>query len=173
MAKYNEVYVKRDNDKLVINPEFLYLTIPSEWVCIYHKLLVAMSDIGKSVLDDCALLKNNQSRIILNCWTIFQSAIACKGLNKIEDAEFLIKYIDKQLLLLYRGIGKSYTGTNYYPITEDGTLQALCSCFDDDVEFTVDSETGQLYEQYLKNQDDNRVFSIQNDDLIVESENKI
>lgn len=173
MDKYNEIVVKNQSDKVSIQPEFVYLTIPAEWICIYHRLLVGVADLGKTLIDECSITSNNNSKILLNCWNLFQTAIAAKSIGKIKDAEFLIDYIQKQLELLYRGHGNIYNGTNYYPITEDGNLNALCSCIDGTVEFKVDLETGQLYEEYLANKNNAKTFVIEDDDLVVTSENKI
>ena len=36
-----------------IKPEVVYLTIPTKWVCVYHKLLSYLADFGKMMIDDC------------------------------------------------------------------------------------------------------------------------
>ena len=51
--EYNEVHVLNEEhkDHIKIFPEHLYLTIPANWVCTYHKLLIYMADFGKSIVD--------------------------------------------------------------------------------------------------------------------------
>ena len=67
-----------------------------------------------------------------------------------------------------------YNGTNYYPITPDGKLRALCSCSENNFKFTVDIETGKLYQQYLNDKDSGEVFTIDSGgNLNVESDNKV
>ena len=127
--KYNQVFVK-DKDALIdIKPEFLYLTIPAEYVCIYHKLLVYLADFGKKLLDDCSAVCKGNNKTVVDCWNLFQSALACKSIGQDKQASLFIDYIDKQLYNIYKGEdNKVYNGTNYYPITPDGKLKALCSC---------------------------------------------
>lgn len=173
MSKYNKVTVNSESDKISINPEFVYLTIPREWVCVYHKLLVGMADLGKSLIDNCSLNSNSTTKIYLNCWNLFQSALAAKEFNRIKDAEFLIDYIKKQLSIIYKGRNDIYNGTNYYPITEDGKIKALVSCNNELSEFLVDVETGKLYEEHLNRINNGDIFTLEDDDLIVHSNNKI
>lgn len=173
MDMYNKVVVNHQSDKIAINPEFVYLTIPREWMCIYHKLLVSMADLGKTLIDECSLTTNSTSKIVLNCWNLFQSALAARSFNKHKDADFLIDYITKQLNIIYRNKGSIYKGTNYYPISEDGTIKALVSCNNDDLEFLVDVETGKLYEKYLNERSHNDIFTLSDNELIVSSDNKI
>ena len=43
----NGVYVKADGTEQVeINPQYVYMTVPSKYVCVYHKLLVLMAQYG-------------------------------------------------------------------------------------------------------------------------------
>ena len=66
-----------------------------------------------------------------------------------------------------------FNGSNYYSITPDGKLKALVSCQTPNIKFEVDLDTGELYQKYLDEKPDKDVFVIDDDDLIVESENKI
>ena len=38
MAEYNKVYTEQVNKLEEVNPEYVYLTIPANYICIYHKL---------------------------------------------------------------------------------------------------------------------------------------
>ena len=171
--KYNQEFVK-DKDALIdIKPEFLYLTIPAEYVCIYHKLLVYLADFGKKLLDDCSAVCKGNNKTVVDCWNLFQSALACKSLGQDKQASLFIDYIDKQLNNIYKEEdNKVYNGTNYYPITPDGKLKALCSC-SSEVSFKVDSDTGELYEEYLKTINNGEAFVIEDENLKVESPNKV
>ena len=171
--KYNQVFVK-DKDALIdIKPEFLYLTIPAEYVCIYHKLLVYLADFGKKLLDDCSAVCKGNNKTVVDCWNLFQSALACKSLGQDKQASLFIDYINKQLEQVYRGTDeKVFNGGNYYPITPDGKLKALCSC-QGEAKFMTDVETGQMYQEYLDNKDESATFTIEDNDLIVENDTKI
>ena len=170
--RFNEVYVNDINkqDLQKIDVDYVYLTVPAEWVCVYHKLLVFMTDFGEQLLNDCTASCKGNGKTIVNCWNMFQSAIASRSLGLHKQSEVLIKYIIKQLDSLY-GVGnnKSYCGTAILPISSDGTLKAVVSCDKDIPEFYTDLETGELYQK----QDSNKVFTIKDEELIVESDSKI
>ena len=171
--RYNQVYVD-DKEKLIeIQPEFLYLTIPADYICTYHKLLVYLADFGKKLLDDCSAVCKGNNKTVIDCWNLFQSALACKTLGQDKQACLFIDYINKQLEQVYRGTDeKVFNGGNYYPITPDGKLKALCSC-QGEAKFMTDVETGQMYQEYLDNKDESATFTIEDNDLIVENDTKI
>lgn len=171
--KYNQVYVKDKENLVEITPEFLYLTIPADYVCTYHKLLVYLADFGKKLLDDCSATCKGNNKTVIDCWNLFQSALACRTIGQDKQASLFIDYINKQLDNIYRGTDeKVFNGGNYYPITPDGKLKALCSC-KGEAKFMTDVETGQMYQVYLDNKDENATFTIEDNDLIVENDTKI
>lgn len=156
------------NELEEIYPEYVYLTIPSNWVCVYHKLLTYMSDFGKTIIDDCTTVCQGNGKNILSCWNLFQSAIACRALGKEKEAEFFINYIIKQLDNIYRGSDKQvYHNTVPLTITDDGKLKAIVSC-NDKTRFYVDAETGKLYQEWVDNKDAN-IYSVNDPNLIVEN----
>lgn len=179
-GQFNKVVVKqleRDSTE-EIHPEVLYLTIPSEWTCTYHQLINYMADAGKGIIDDCSFACKGDGKKLFNCWGLFQSACAAYQQLDYTKANFYYNYVKQQLKDYYKNLGKPiYNGTNYYPITPDGKLKALCSCSNQNVTFKVDIETGKLYQNYLDNKDnkDNgEVFTINdNGHLNVESDNKV
>lgn len=166
---YNEVHVLTDKEQesyKEINPEYVYLTIPAEYVCVYHKLLTYMADFGKTIVDDCSVICKGNSKNIITCWNLFQSAIACRTLGRDKEAELFIDYIKKQLDIIYKSSGKTvYKSTVPIAITEDGKLKAIVSC-GNDIKFIVDTKTGELYEHYLESADDGKVYTIEDNDLI-------
>lgn len=172
--RYNQVYVENKDNLVEIQPELLYLTIPADYVCTYHRLLVYLADFGKNLLDDCSASCKGNNKTVIDCWNLFQSALACKTLGQDKEAGLFIDYINKQLEIIYRGTDEIiFNGGNYFPITPDGKLKALCSCRKDNSTFKVDLETGNLYQEYLDKKDNDAVFKIEDNDLIVESKNKV
>ena len=172
--KYNQVYVKVKDNLVEIQPEFIYLTIPADYICTYHKLLVYLADFGKNLLDDCSVSCKGDNKTLIDCWNLFQSALACRTLGQDKQAALFIDYINKQLSNIYKGTNENvYNGGNYYPITPDGMLKALCSCTGGNSTFKVDVETGKLYQTYIENSNNGETFTINNGDLIVESNNKV
>lgn len=173
MTKYNQVYTKDREHIVEIQPEFLYLTIPADYICTYHKLLVYLADFGKDLLNDCSAACKGNNKTVIDCWNLFQSALACRTIGQDKQASLFIDYINKQLEQIYKGTDKKvFNGGNYYPITPDGKLKALYSCVGD-AKFEVDLETGQMYQDWLDNVNNNETFTIDESDLIVEHESKI
>lgn len=160
---YKNVFVHhwRTEDELTeleVNPKFVYMMIPSEYVCIYHKILVYLSDFGKALLDDCSAACKGSNKTVVDCWNMFQSAVACYNLGKIKEAETYIKYIEAQLSIIYKGTGKKeYDDTFIAPIDEEGHIHALVSC-GQQTKFYVDEETGKLLELY--NGEEKQVYTI-------------
>lgn len=160
---YKNVFVHhwRTEDELTeleANPQFVYMMIPSEYVCVYHKLLVYLSDFGKELLGDCSAACRGSNKTVIDCWNVFQSAVACYNLGKFNEANTYIKYINAQLDLIYRGTGHEVYSDNFVaPIDKEGHIKALVSC-GQQTKFYVDMENGKLLEQY---QDEERqVFTI-------------
>lgn len=84
------------------NEEFIYLTIPKEFKNTYKKLLYALADFGKDIVINCHNQLNTNTTNLISCWNLFQSAIAAKEIGNDKAAELYIKYIDKQLDIIYR-----------------------------------------------------------------------
>lgn len=153
-----------------ITPEYVYLTIPAEYVCVYHKLLSYIADFGKSIIDDCSFACKGDGRKIYNCWSLFQSACAAYTVDDKEKAKFYLDYVSKQLEQYYKGTTKEqYTGGYYYPITPDGVLKAQVSCSTGNVDFLVDEKTFELYADYTNQLKDGDVYTIDDDGNLVAS----
>lgn len=168
MSEYNKVYTKQVEELEEVTPEYVYLTIPADYICTYHKLLVLISDFGKDIIEDCNAGCKFISKNIINCWNMFQSACACHTLGKDKQAELFIKYINAQLDIYYTGTeDKSSLGNIYLPITEDGKIKALCGCQNGKQKFEVDLETGKLYRKYIETKLSKDVFTINDGELVV------
>jgi hypothetical protein len=154
-----------------IEPEYVYLTIPAEWVCVYHKLLSYMADFGKTIVDDCTALCQGNGKNVVSCWNIFQAAVSARALGRTAEADFFIKYVKKQLELIYKGSDlEVYHNTVPLAVTDDGKLKAVVSC-NNDTHFYVTPEDGILYQEWLNSKDKN-VYSLNENDLIVEDTSK-
>lgn len=126
-------------------PQYVYMMIPTEWVCVYHKLLVYLSDFGLEMLNDCQAGCKGRNKTITDCWNVFQSALAAKALGKDKQAELFITYIKAQLKSIYKvGDKEEFEGGYAYPIDENGELYAMVSCSGYDGQFDIDPSTGQL-----------------------------
>lgn len=154
---YNRVYVKEVEDDVVIKPEYVYMAIPRQYMCTYSRLLILIADIGKQLLDDCNAICKGTGKNITNCWNMLQSAIACYNLGKVKEADLLIDYINKQIVNLYKVNNKDYNQILEIPVTEDGSIKAICKC-NNEMELVISQEAKVDYENYLINKDNGKVF---------------
>ena len=158
-------------DKVEVFPEYIYMTIPSDYVCIYHKLVMYMADFGKEIISDCTTTCKDNAKNLISCWNLFLSSFAAYNLNKKKEAQFYIDYIEKQLDLIYKGVSNKAVPVSLpVKITDDGRLQAIVSC-DNGIRFYVDYESGNLYQEYLEEKGQDQKYHIASDDLIYENSN--
>ena len=108
---------------------YTYLEIPEEWMCLYHKLLTYLADFGEDALKECETACTGKHKNIIKCWGLFQSALAARSLGKDKLANTLIKYIEAQLELVYKGEDKEeFNGGFILPVDETGHVYGLMSC---------------------------------------------
>lgn len=157
IPKWNRVYVKASEPGVEISPDLVYMSIPRKYMCTYIRLLNMVSDIGKRLLDDCNATCKGDGKNVMNCWNMFQSAIACYNVGKAEEADFLINYIEKQVYNLYSNMGISYNQTLEVPVTEGGGVKAICTC-GEEIKIVIDEKDNASYEDYVLHKDDGKVF---------------
>lgn len=136
-----------DKDLVPIDVEYAYLTIPADYICTYHKLVMLISEFGKDIIDDCTYACKDKGKNISNCWNLFQSAVASFNIGERKQADFYINYIEQQLKLITKNDNRVYPTTIPISITPDGKLKAIVSCCSDQ-QFLVDVETGKMYHAY-------------------------
>lgn len=162
---HTQNFITEDNLQEV-NIKYCYLTIPAKYVCVYHKLLCYLADFGKEQIDDCTASCKGNGKTIINCWNLFQSAIACHTLGKDKEAEFIIDYIKTQISHIYKlENSNEFTSSMPIEITPDGKLKAYVSC-NSETKFYVDTETGKLIEEYNKEDDTHQVYVVKDNNLI-------
>lgn len=140
--------------------EYAYLTIPAGYICLYHKLLVYLSDFGIELIKDCKAGCSAKNKSIIDCWNMFQALCAAHALGETKKAELLYNYITNQLELYYKqeaSDSEVYNGKFVGRITEDGLLKATVTCNSDIGRFWVDAETGELYRKYIAEKENNDV----------------
>lgn len=153
------VYVRHTQDSIEINPEYIYMTIPADYVCTYHKILILLSEYGVDMLNDCQAGCSNQNKSIINCFNMFNAAIAARKLGQDKTAETIMKYINGQLNIIhnYEEIDTKIV----FPVDENGYLKAIVSCGENPT-FTIDPKTGLLWEKSIAN--DNEVYALDKTD---------
>ena len=153
------VYVRHTQDSIEINPEYIYMTIPADYVCTYHKILILLSEYGVDMLNDCQAGCSNQNKSIINCFNMFNAAVAARKLGQDKTAETIMKYVNGQLNIIhkYNDIDTKIV----FPVDENGYLKAIVSCGENPT-FTIDPETGLLWEKSIAN--DNEVYALDETD---------
>lgn len=160
--------------KLVpIEPEYVYITIPASWVCVYHRILAMLADYGEEMLKDCKASCTDRNSNVIECFNMFNAAIAARKIGKDKLAETLIKYIKAKIAQIYKG-ADNCTESFIYPIDPHGHIKAIVSCKGDDVKFEVTEEDARLI-QTIIDKDRNEHLSSEIDDnghLIITKDNE-
>ena len=138
-----------------IQPEYVYVTIPAEYICVYHRLLAMMADYGEDMLKDCKASCTERNSNVIECFNMFNAAVAARKLGQGDAnsrytklAATLIKYIKAKIKQIYHNKDNSTSFT--FPIDENGELKAFVSCGEMPT-FKIDEEDGNLYEHKFGN----------------------
>ena len=131
-----------------IDLEYVYVTIPAEYICIYHRILAMMADYGEEMLKNCKASCTDKNNNVIECFNMFNSAVAARKLGKDKLAESLIKYIKAKINQIYKGLDNSTSFV--FPIDENGEIKAFVSC-GERPKFEINPDDGMLYEHKFNN----------------------
>ena len=104
--KLKRVYVEHEDNVIEIQPEYVYMTIPAKYICTYHRILIMLADYGVEMLNDCGASCKDGNRQVVNCFNMFNAAVAAYKLGQEKLADTLIKYVDSKIRLIYKGEDK-------------------------------------------------------------------
>lgn len=130
------------SELIEIEPEYVYVTIPAEYICVYHRILAMLADYGEDMLKDCKASCTDRNSGVIECFNMFNAAVAARKLGKTKLAETLIKYIKEKINMIYQG--KDNSTSFIFPIDENGRLKAFVSC-GDRLKFEINPDDGVLY----------------------------
>src|SRR5574344_3074371 len=136
------------SERKEVELEYVYVTIPAEYICVYHRILAMLADFGEEMLKDCKASCTDRNSSVIECYNMFNAAVAARKLGKDKLAETLIKYINAKINQMYRGVDNS-TGF-VFPVDENGELKAFVSC-GERPKFEINSKDMNLYEHRLNN----------------------
>lgn len=131
-----------------IELEYIYVTIPAEYICVYHRILAMMADYGEEMLKNCKASCTDRNSGVIECFNMFNSAVAARKLGKTKLAEIIIKYVKTKINQIYGGIDNSTSFV--FPVDETGQLKAFVSC-GERPRFEINPDDGILYEHKLGN----------------------
>ena len=84
-------------DLVITNKQYIYLKIPTKYICIYHQLCELMVDFGEDMLKDCKADCTSRNIEVQKCFNMFNAALLARELGKTKHEETLIKYIKAKL----------------------------------------------------------------------------
>ena len=153
-------------------PEFVYQTIPMEWVCIYQRILIMFSNYGVDSLRDCCLSCKNPNNTAIQLLNQFNAAVAARRLSignnpvdinsyQAKLADTLIKSIEYKLDHI-GNVTVDSTNPIIFPIDENGHIKVMISCRNNFPDFTVDIESGDLH--MIADPDDYTGFYLDDDE---------
>ena len=125
-----------------VDLEYIYVTIPKDYICVYHRILVMLADYGEDMLKDCKASCTDRNSGVIECFNMFNSAVAARKLGKTKLAETLIKYIKAKITQIYGGVDNQTSFV--FPVDESGQLKAIVSC-GDTVSIEISADDGNLY----------------------------
>lgn len=131
-----------------VEPEYIYVTIPAEYICVYHRILAMLADYGEDMLKDCKASCTDRNSGVIECFNMFNAAVAARKLGKEKLAETLIKYIKAKINQIYQN--KDNSTSFVFPIDETGQLKAFVSC-GERPKFEISADDGILYEHKFNN----------------------
>lgn len=131
-----------------IEPEYVYVTIPAEYICVYHRILAMMADYGEEMLKDCKASCTDKNSGVIECFNMFNSAVAARKLGKDKLASVIITYVKAKINQIYKGVDNSTSFV--FPVDETGNLKAFVSC-GERPRFEINADDGELYEHKLGN----------------------
>lgn len=109
-----------------IEPEYVYMTIPKEYVCVYQRILAMMADYGVDMLKDCKASCTDKNSGVIECFNMFNAAVAARKLGNTSEADTIIKYVKAKINQIYKNADNS---TDFiFPVDEHGELKAFVSC---------------------------------------------
>lgn len=146
-----------------IEPEYIYITIPKEYVCVYHRILVMLADYGEEMLKDCKATCTERNSTVIECFNMFNAAVAAHTLGQEKKATLLINYIKAKINQIYKGEDNSPGFV--FPVDENGILKAFVSCNDlprffveDNVLYKQDQNLGYIEQYSLRDEIDHKSF---------------
>ena len=131
------------NKAIEINPNYVYVTIPKEYICIYHRILAMLADYGEEMLKDCKANCTDKNSGVIECFNMFNAAVAAHTLNKNKLAALLINYIKAKINQIYKNFDNS---TDFvFPVDEHGQIKAFVSCGETPI-LRISEEDMKLYQ---------------------------
>lgn len=129
----------------------IYLLIPENYITIYQKLITLIINNNKAIKEKPDNVVNKQ---IIDCWNLFQSAVAAYNLGFEKDADFFISFINCNIDNIINKYGEIYNETFYLEHPDMIGIRGSEITIDD-INFYVDNKDGNIYQTINKDETDN------------------
>lgn len=118
--------------------EYIYVTIPADYVCVYHDIMQLLADYGIDMLKDCKASCTSRNSNVIECFNLFNAAVAARKLGNVKLADLLINYIKAKICHLRDSSSESEFTLN---IDGKGDIQVYVKCTDEECKMLADQET--------------------------------
>lgn len=85
---------------------YIHIMIPAEYMHVYRRLAVLLADYGEDMLKDCKASCKDRNAGVIECYNMFNAAVAAKELGKTKLADLIIKYISAKIDYIYTQNGE-------------------------------------------------------------------
>ena len=92
------------SEQKTTNANFIHLSVPLQYMKVYASILAALSDYGEDMLEDCKASCTDKDSGIVECFNMFNAAIAAYRLGETKKADTIISYIESTIQLKYKNI---------------------------------------------------------------------
>ena len=92
------------SEQRTLDAGYIYVTIPQNYLKVYLHILAVLADYGEEMLKDCKASCTDRNSGIIECFNMFNAAVAARELGKDKLAETLIKYVESMLDLNYKDV---------------------------------------------------------------------
>lgn len=129
----------------------IYLLIPENYITIYQKLITLIINNNKAIKEKPDNIVNKQ---IIDCWNLFQSAVAAYNLGFEKEADFFINFIDCNINNIIDKYGEIYNEIFYLEHPDMIGIRGSEITIDD-IDFYVNNEDGNIYQKVNKDETNN------------------
>lgn len=149
------------------------IVVPLDYLSVYKVILILFTELGEDMLNDCSSICKNKGKSIVDCYAMFEAAIAAKNNGKDALADTIIHYLKEQLNLLARFNANKLSFT--LPLDSTGSVNLFIEEEDDTTKLYIDKTViDYLYTIFPTFEDLERVKEIHPVDIAgtVEQDNK-
>lgn len=121
----------------------IYLLIPENYIVTYQKLILLIVNNHSAIIAKPTNIINKQ---LIDCWNLFQSAVAAYNLGFEKQADFFINFIDCNIDKIINNIG--IADSEWFDVKYPNMIGFIGELDLDNINFYTNIEDGQMYIEY-------------------------